>query len=544
MRLRNVLLGLLSGLLVESAWAGPKNFFEERRDAMAAGQLAANSPANIKVSNLISPKFNKLNGNPNEIYCPPGVKCIDETYEDIRLSPEGRKGSFNYYGSMSGFAAGMKSPFHVKKTLEDYLPGDLTLAYITMGLTEPAVAAGLSQAVSYIGTDVNNRLQGEQAFFSQLQYMPEIAQSVGQAHINCIAYHMSHGEKSDTGKTWMAAQAMCSSDTADLSKKDEFDDTNTFNPTAFVYDPNHELAGSRPNGSGGEYVIRLSDYLFRRDGRSSAAVNKLQIAFTEVVGDIEYTLDDPMGTGAKAAGTRSIAFRKIPPVKSGGTYSFERNLQDEMRSVHSTLLELFTEVCGFTPSTGFQADPFKNFAFLNGSTDLFGNKKILDWSEKISFGGFTFDSLFAEALYKLVPRSSKNTCPNFTGAYDFDNLLANPGKVSTEGREFLFTSKLVAMGRLYSIFLQAEQYIRKLNVGAFDNFARQAAFELLYESAGSTDIQAVFQDNLQALENYKTSLNVRTDGKDNANRRVPSDLKEGSTADTGLPSTSGAPATS
>jgi hypothetical protein len=529
-----LLLVVLSGFVVENSWAAPRNFLQQRGDAKAGEQIAGNPVGSFQNQGLRSPTNNKWNGNPNKIYCQPGVKCIDETYQDIQLSNEGRKGSFNYYGSMMGFAAGMQSPFHVKRTLEDYLPGDLTLAYITMGLTEPAVAAGLSQAVNYIGNDVNNRLQGEQAFFSQLQYMPEIAQSVGQAHMSCISYHIGKGQ------TWMAAQARCTGDTADLSKKEKFDDSGAFYPTAFIYDPNHPQAGSNPTGGGSDYIITLSDYLFRRDGKSSPVVEELRTAFTEIIGDVEYELSDPIAAGPETVGTRSIAFRKIGPVKAGVPYSFEQNLQDEMRFVHETLLQLFTEVCFYTAPTGYNTDGIKNEPFLNRDRGGYGNPEVLDWAEKMSFGGFTFDSLFAKALYQLSPPENSSTCPDYYGLYGFDNLIANPNRVSKQGREFLFVSRLVAMGRLYSMFLLAEQYIRKLNVGAFDNFARQAAFELLYESAGSTDIQAVYDDNRQSLLNYQDNLFKRLAGEQRADKMPPTGQKDGATADSALPGSSGA----
>jgi hypothetical protein len=478
-------------------------------------------------------KRNKIGGDPNDEVCPPGsTNCIAPEVPKIAPATEGRQNGFNYYGSAMGFRAGMDSEFHVKQTLEKYLQGSLTLAYITMGLTEPAVAAGLSQAVNYIGNDVNNRLQGEQVFFSQLNYLPEVGQAIGQAHMVCISRKMREEKR-----TWLAAQAQCSGDTIDdLASKEKFTGNEPVAPLSFGDDSNHPLM----NGGGQDkYVIYLADYLFERDSnpsyqdpnfpRSTQYVRELKEAFINLIGNVEYRLDDPTGAPERN-GTRTLTYKKIPPRLGGSSASFEKVLQAEWRNTHEVLLNLFSSVCQFSASntvSGHVSNPLEvDPYFKNQPMERVGLKDVPRWAVKLSFPGFNFDSLLAQAIYDLDKpatdtASGSPSCPDYATQYAFDELIQRKTVYSRQAKEILGVGRMVAMGRLYSMYTLAEQYIRKLNAGAFDTFARRTAFELLYEAAGGTDLQKINDENLTAMSEFRDRLFERVAAERQQNRGMP-----------------------
>jgi hypothetical protein len=484
----------------------------------------------------------KIGGDPNDEVCPPGdTECIAPQAPKIAPSTEGRLNQFNYYGSSMGFRAGMDSEFHVKQTLEQYLNGSLTLAYITMGLTEPAVAAGLSQAVNYIGNDVNNRLQGEQVFFSQLQYLPEVGHAIGQAHMTCIAQKMSSSVPGATGPqrpmTWLAAQASCSGDTVDdLQRKERFTGNEGVSYLSFGDDSNHPNQNRGAN-SQDKYLIYLADYLFERDSRtaseglpgSGANVRALKEAFVNIIGNVEYRLDNPE-SNPERNGTRTLSYKKIPPLLGGSGASFERVLQAEWRNTHEVMLNLFKKVCEFSTTgtvSGHVSNPLDVDPYFKGQPmETVGDKQVPVWAVKLSFPGFNFDSLLAQAIYDLDrPATDTATglpsCPDYMTQYSFDELIQRKTVYSRQAKEILGVGRMVAMGRIYSMFTLAEQYIRKLNAGAFDNFARRTAFELLYEAAGGTDLQKINEDNLVAMSEFRDRLFERVAAERQQNRGMP-----------------------
>ncbi len=475
-------LAIACSLIFSVGSVAHADYLTDRLNGINEAQRKTNSEKSFQNKKIDPPSFGKWNGDSNKLVCESG-KCVDPQYEEIKTEKAPRKANANFYGSMTGFEAGMNSQVHVDATVDKYLKGKLTLAYITMGLTEPAVAAGLAQAVNYIGNDVNNRLQSEQVFFEQLKYIPDVSESLGQAYISCIA-----NQQTVKKKNWMAAQAYCTGDTAKLvGEKDKFaDDSNGMIGMNFSDDPSFD--------TGDGLTINLSDYIFQQeiDGGSAGNIQDFKTSFKDLVGDIKYEFERQQD--AEHGGARTLKYSRTPP-----NNLFEDRLKQEAMMVHGKLLEAFTEACKYTPPDN-PANAFQG--------DMFLAKKDI-WAPYLVFPGFAPDSTIMRMLYDLAPNLKDAGC-DYKAVYKWENVVYNNSTAPDAARDYVFLSNRIAFGRVYGIFIIAAEYLRKLNVGAFDTFARDAGFQLIYDVAGTRNFQAMFDQNARLFQEYMTYLGSRT----------------------------------
>lgn len=465
--------------------------------------------------------------NPN-MFCPEEEpKCRILNFPDTPERKE-RTNNFNYYGSMVGFAAGMNSKFHSKQTLENYLKGDLSLMYITLGLTEPAVAAGLFHALNYVGNDVNNRLQSEQTFFSQMAVMPEIGDQIGQAHINCMSNAQSQG------KNWVAAQAACSGDTASLSDtKIAFDDAGLEASLSFETDPNWDTK----TVGGEKNMVNLSDYLFKQDGADTEEFYQgVRDNWIQKIGDIQYMLTPVTASstsstsGGPAApedqGTRALKFRRIDP-----TYTFEREYQTKTKEGFNNLLVVLNEYCKFKTGQSNLGRPPINAADHSLQVQTSGTPGDVDpdnyWytagtgefsMENFSIQGFSFSPTLGDALFTLhaatgtpdtngrIQMCERLDLMNDNGPYSYEKLLMDPKRGGQVGQLYFTFSQRIGFGQALSFFMMAEKYVKRINIGPFDVIAKKAALEMLYEAAGTSDLQGMYDLNMKALEDVTTDI--------------------------------------
>ena len=113
-------------------------------------------------------------------------------------------------------------------------------------------------------------------------------------------------------------------------------------------------------------------------------------------------------------------------------------------------------------------------------------------------------------LWELSLDPAAEGCPDYQSQYAWDQVVQDPASAPEAARDYLFITERIAFGRVFSLYILVENYLRKTNVGQFNSFARQGAFELLYEAAGTSDLRGVLEQNTISLRSYLKSLEERT----------------------------------
>ena len=476
----------------EPLWADPfKSTDQARRDSMVDSALSGRSAHTWNQGNYKSaPLASHLED--------------DIDFGDAaQLLPDTRQRSFHAAVPMGGFADVINAPSY------GLLHGQAALSLLAMqnvalNLTEPAVGAGTSAANEMAGLWLSQRYLAERDFLERIGTNPEQRQLILEAYNNCIS------EKLSLAKGWVQAQDECLPADRPTSRSSTFVAPAGLAGTVKGSDhPEWMVSGSDPQQANDINILHL---LFPVTANPQNL--EVQTHFKRYFGTVTLSLPKVPNSSGGAAGllTESMVTesrKHRPEIDPRVTYNLL------VQEKYAQLMGALSAYCQFRPNTANQIRTLNiQVTPLNHLGLWFEMPDAEFFSKQLSLHGFLlvrppiFDPLLD--LYKSVEAS----CPE---AGDFE-VPQGTSNVKEWERAYLFFARRLAWGELLGRFLNAQERVIKSHGGsALHNTARNEALGLIYTVAGTDNIMAAYEENLQALRGAVDDIFERHSQKSGGN---------------------------
>lgn len=537
-RMPSKILALLAGAILaqhNDALAGP--LFEE----MYKNTLKEGFTNPIGGSNSMSPKFGNFADSPfvSRLARDPSIWCDGNTTDGacavlgdkseqppkIPESVENRH-SINIYAPMAGFSDTMFSKAHANQ-LSSVIASPMVLYNTTMLLTEPGVAGGIQNSVMQGFSSLQTRYLAEEQFNRQLDNHPETKELIYRAYQECVSqiirgYENEGGAPTPDSASWIAAQSYCMADRLKNmgdSGGENFD-TLVGNGFSFGHDPAH----INTNGSGrvsDPNTIYLSDYIFGWAAKigaiDSSSVDELQQGFRALVGDYKFTLDNtPLTQPGQTSAGRSSS-REVRWSKADAGITGEEWYRDDVEKTYATLMGIMEKRCVYGYQVPNGGNPSLTVSDLFWRSNSVSPAELLD----LSMNGFKFTPGMGDEIYNLFNntmqlegRADQSICADLAAYPGSDSsitvLAKDNGKVKANDghRAAFFLAQKIGLARIFGVLKQCEQVGLSLSSGSqFNNFIKNFTLQLIYEKAGTTDLDAAYASFVkQTVEDFSPAI--------------------------------------
>ncbi|RME58853.1 MAG: hypothetical protein D6780_06060 [Candidatus Dadabacteria bacterium] len=273
-------------------------------------------------------------------------------------------------------------------------------------------------------------------------------------------------------------------------------------------------------------------------------MQELRNSWLNLFGYIRFDLQSGSGNqnntntaGGNTSSALTFAITRIPPGQGtdgsqdnkAGPEEFYKNL---VIGTYNQLLDISDKYCrhivdGGSNQGNTQTQQGQNQN--NGPQFFWTMDETQKAVQKLAVKGFipsaaVFDSMAPYLITKVAVRSGAQSCPTVNGQKmctqgqgthpcdNFKNLKLgdNTGgtnnqngkkKQLNEGQRRYFTlAQKIGLAKYLLTLMKAEQTVKKLTVGSTPNIFRKYALNLIYEAAGTDDLEGAYQKNLEELK--------------------------------------------
>lgn len=507
-----VMVGLVGGLSDNAYAQGAQGYpygLDDPNGSSAQGvyelskylsQSHAQSPANSASAGSLIDGGVSLSGrsfNPN-IWCPDGNANCNEvsTTDTTKINPGTRSIPVNSLAPMAGFQSIINSMAYSNQGA-NALVAPMTLMNVAMQLTEPGISAGLHMALNNTNQSLMNRYLANQAFMANAGVTSEGKLAL-RAYQACMAKRMG---ASSNAESWVSADANCQGDTnTNPTGVEPFNavDSEGFN---FGDDPDHRFNAPNemgPPAPGAERIIRLTDYIFNSELQGNdeqASVTELRQTFIDAIGDIDLKVTPIVN------GSRKLEYKKILPLTPADEL-YRRHTLIAYNTIHEMLHSLCVR----------RTNPDE------ARKDYFALPIAQEHLERLAVMGYMVQRSVIQAMYREYQESAgRSGVGNPTSRCDelqsWDSNKATSLERLSQGGSWGEQTKRLSrivfsfaelIGRLKTMatYLSAEQVVKRMSSGTFDNTVRTLAFDLIYDVAGTRDIQLEYDKALAKLQSF------------------------------------------
>ena len=449
--------------------------------------------------------------------------CINDYNTEHKFTRTPKKlGEQTAYNPLAGLADVTKSKAMTKQ-VTGLLGHPMTVANVTWMLTEPAVAGGLANTISYSQAALQNFYLSEQAFFQHAHSNPETAPMVLGFYQGCVADKLAETDGTFKGVAWIEAVSSCMGGGRIDAAREEFEEGDEKGVANFMTNPNHPSTRDK-------YQITVFDYLFhqleeKNTGQEKVVVQKIKEGISKLIPDGLITIGSDE---SKESGVLAINIEPQPmPADSGPEYYYK----EMSEANYTTLNQLMYMYCQFRNDPKVENSHLKMGEWRGkdspGISDgyIWGDTRMTSRMDKVSVAELQMSPGLLQALYApfeaeeqaSISVGSARSCGRLEVWKDTGLGKEGNIKVIMEGssgsasklvsqriRTYYYLARRLALLQLIGTYIEAERLVYKLSGGPYDTIVRNYALTQIYDAAGTRDLVGTYKRLVQETMEYLT----------------------------------------
>lgn len=424
-----------------------------------------------------------------------------------KIDPVERKNQVNQYQPLAGHLNLLGSKA-IQKAYDKALEGPVAEWNITLTQTEPAIAAGVHNALVQTANTLNSRYLSELVFYDQLDNaQPWARTKILDAYNTCI-----HKQINEEEKIWYEALQVCSGDSADDEAiQPQYDEAKLQEDKMWQIKLHHrhQLDGKAVQDN--TDVVSVVDELFAEllEAGSSPDAEEAQKSWLALFGDIQFKADSESRKNNKGAlSSTELMWKRVMPQKRPGEV-----LGMMIKDRYAKILKIMHEFCEWKDGKSHH-DTVDQSVYQEEQDEFWQKTADQKIMRIISTEGYIWNPAVAnmflemtEDVYSADGATISKACDAFKeGSGEFYKYLDI--KADSKAHDIASTiwnySKFVSYGQLLSGYKQAVQFVyeRSSEAGDTGSTIRDNGLSMIYETARHNNIPELQLDNLSRLRGF------------------------------------------
>lgn len=440
------------------------------------------------------------------------------------------------------------------------------LLNITWNMVEPAVAAGMHNAMVQSEQSLHSRYLAEANYIKQLSLFPHMQKVVLDGYFECFGNKMNDSGGGGDEAKWIEAMHFCMADSLEKSSGNSDGFSDAGEGFQMADSRNHPKTRAKDGTGAGSKAASQSD---RADEVCKEDIDKNAVCLThwlvkqeeiqdkeefikhyhKYIGDVVFEVPEAEDA---TPGFRILSYRllKFTKDEGGPEVVYGKLIESRYKSLLNTMKEYceWIKKAGGGGASGWQSAFTHDPEFKDGSQDFWIEKKGEDFWVDMSVPGFGFTPALGDALFEMFKRNSdveeKNMECKFLDPGEEENTPKKYGtkdpasseKLRDFHRLYYWYAQTIAEADLLMVYGRTIRWLSRLSSGASqgsDPLMYNVAMDQIHSLLGVDDIDGRYYEVIEDLIRTREHIyKVRTSEIGNA-AGVLSNLRAGTPQQTG-----------